>query len=140
MADERTEDTQAQLPSGNGKPSTNGNGAGPSHYTESADDPDGKFHKPGHAKMDSQKKEQADHAVEEQKAEEKKEEKKSITRNPIFLIVAAIVVFALLIWGWNAFRYSQTHVGTDDAYVSGDLINVSPIISGTLETLTVDEG
>jgi membrane fusion protein (multidrug efflux system) len=50
------------------------------------------------------------------------------------------VLIALIVWGISYWSYSQTHVSTDDAYVTGDLINVSPIISGTLKKLTVEEG
>jgi membrane fusion protein (multidrug efflux system) len=57
----------------------------------------------------------------------------------IGLIVFIAAIFAI-IWGVRYLHYSQTHVGTDDAYSTGNLVNVSPIISGTLSTLTVDEG
>lgn len=55
------------------------------------------------------------------------------------LIVAVVVILAL-IWGVRYLHYSRTHVSTDDAYVNGNLVNVSPIISGTLNQLTVEEG
>jgi len=54
-------------------------------------------------------------------------------------IVAAIVIVGL-IWGINLYHYRQTHEGTDDAQVAGNLVSVSPIIAGTLAQLTVDEG
>jgi membrane fusion protein (multidrug efflux system) len=57
----------------------------------------------------------------------------------IGLIVAVAVIFGI-IWGVNFYHYSKTHVSTDDAYVTGNLVNVSPIISGTLSQLTVEEG
>lgn len=60
-------------------------------------------------------------------------------RTMIGLIVAVIVVIAL-IYGVRYYQYSKTHVSTDDAYVTGNLVNVSPIIAGTLSKLTVDEG
>ena len=59
------------------------------------------------------------------------------------LIVGAVIAAALIfaaIWGWSYYGYSQNHVSTDDAYVTGNLVNVSPIIGGTLSQLTVDEG
>jgi membrane fusion protein, multidrug efflux system len=52
-------------------------------------------------------------------------------------IVALIVG---VIWGVNYWHFASTHVSTDDAYVTGNLVNVSPVISGTLAELTVDEG
>jgi len=51
-----------------------------------------------------------------------------------------ILIVAGAIWGIDVYRYNLNHPATDDAYVTGDLINVSPIISGTLAKLYVDEG
>ena len=59
------------------------------------------------------------------------------------LIIGTVIVAALIfavIWGWSYYGYNQNHVSTDDASVTGNLVNVSPIISGTLSQLTVDEG
>jgi len=136
MADERSEELKVNLPKEEVKQHSNGNGAAKdAAFTETADGPKGHFHKPGHAAIvDGQKKEQ------EKVSEEKKEQAEKPARNPIVIVVAAIAVILLLIWGIRYYGYSQTHVSTDDAYVTGDLVNVSPIISGTLETLTVDEG
>src|SRR2546423_2019058 len=57
------------------------------------------------------------------------------------LIGLAIVALLLGIpWAIGYYHYSSTHVSTDDAYVTGNLINVSPLIAGTLRELNVDEG
>ncbi|MGI4789064.1 MAG: efflux RND transporter periplasmic adaptor subunit [Janthinobacterium lividum] len=61
-------------------------------------------------------------------------------RKVIVTGVIAAAVIAAVIWGISYYNYSQNHVSTDDAYVTGNLVNVSPIISGTLNSLTVDEG
>jgi membrane fusion protein, multidrug efflux system len=58
----------------------------------------------------------------------------------VLLGIAAIVIIAGAIWGVRYYHYSQTHVSTDDATVTGNLVNVSPIIAGTLTKLTVEEG
>ena len=52
----------------------------------------------------------------------------------------AAVVIAAVIYGLSYYNYAQNHASTDDAYITGNLVNVSPIISGTLNSLTVDEG
>ena len=52
--------------------------------------------------------------------------------------VAAVVLD--LVFGIPYYQYSKTHEGTDDAYITGNLVNVSPIISGTVNLLTVEEG
>jgi len=54
--------------------------------------------------------------------------------------VIAAVVIAALIYGFSYYNYSQNHTSTDDAQITGNLVNVSPIISGTLNSLTVDQG
>jgi membrane fusion protein, multidrug efflux system len=140
MADDQREELKDDLRPADGTPSANGNGSGgDGKYTEPSTE-HSKFHKPGHVKIEEEKKAQVDRSVEENKTEEKKEAQRSFTRSPLFLVVAGIVVILLLIWGINFYNYSRTHVSTDDAYITGDLVNVSPIISGTLQQLTVDEG
>ena len=57
----------------------------------------------------------------------------------IWAAVAALLIVAV-IYGLSYFKYAANHVSTDDAYVTGNLVNVSPLISGTLNTLTVEEG
>ena len=54
-------------------------------------------------------------------------------------IIAAALI-AAIIYGLSYYNYAQNHASTDDAYITGNLVNVSPIISGTLNSLTVDEG
>ena len=54
-------------------------------------------------------------------------------------LIAAVLIVGL-IWGLSVYQYGQNHESTDDAYVTGNLVNVSPIISGTLSQLLVDEG
>ena len=61
-------------------------------------------------------------------------------RRVITLGLAAAALIAAIIYGMSYYTYSQNHVSTDDAYIAGNLVNVSPIISGTLNSLTVDEG
>ena len=61
-------------------------------------------------------------------------------RRLITAAVIAAVLIAAFIYGLSYYNYAQNHASTDDAYVTGNLVNVSPIISGTLSTLTVDEG
>lgn len=145
MADERSEELKANLPADGAKRHQNGNGNGngaakEDAYTESADGQKGHFHKPGHAAIAEGQKKEEEKKGQERANDEKKEQQEKTKRNPFVILIAAIVVIGLVIWGIKYYAYSQSHVSTDDAYVTGDLVNVSPIISGTLETLTVDEG
>lgn len=75
--------------------------------------------------------------------DDEKPEQKADTdprRKLIIGAIIAIVAVIALIWGLRAYHYGQTHESTDDAYVTGNLLNVSPIVSGTLAELTVEEG
>ncbi len=69
-----------------------------------------------------------------------KEENKRPWVKPLIFGIVAIALLVGIIWGVNTWSFSRTHVSTDDAYVTGNLVSVSPIISGTLQTLLVDEG
>jgi membrane fusion protein (multidrug efflux system) len=140
MVDERHEETKDAPLTEDVKQGQNGNGNGQeSSHTASADGQSA-FHKPGNIKLAEEKKNQAEQKTLEQELEDKKESQQQATRNPLFILVAVIAVIALIVWGVRFWGYSQTHVSTDDAYVTGDLVNVSPIIPGTLDTLTVEEG
>src|SRR5436190_599077 len=76
-------------------------------------------------------------------AENTGEGKKTVwVRTGPFLI--GLVLLCLLVlggnWGIHVWNYSKTHISTDDAQITGNMINISPTISGTLKTLTVEEG
>lgn len=51
-----------------------------------------------------------------------------------------IAVAAGLFFGGRYYIWSQTHVATDDAYVTGNIVMVSPTVGGTLSQLMVAEG
>jgi len=55
----------------------------------------------------------------------------------ILIAALAVVVGAR---GWSAYSWGQSHVETDDAYITGDLVNISPTVSGTLAALNVQDG
>jgi membrane fusion protein (multidrug efflux system) len=63
-----------------------------------------------------------------------------MARKLVIRTVIAVVLIVALIVGARAYRFSLSHVSTDDAYVTGDLVEVSPIIGGTLARLQVSEG
>ncbi len=133
MADEQQK-TQSQVypaPAKDGKESPNGNGHGQGKFP--AVTPDGHDGTKYAAKEDKK---------DGDKPGDGKDDKKPA--GPLRkLIIAGLVAAALiagLIYGLSYYHYSQDHVSTDDAYVTGNLVNVSPIISGTLNQLLVDEG
>ena len=69
--------------------------------------------------------------------EDKKPKKKP---NPALYLAGGAVGIIVLFFGIRAFLFNRIHVSTDDAYVTGDLVNISPQISGTLLRLTVEQG
>jgi membrane fusion protein (multidrug efflux system) len=75
----------------------------------------------------------------QQKSDENKKPRPAWVR-PVLIGAGILVLVIAIPWGLNFLHYSRTHVSTDDAYVTGNLVSVSPIISGTLQQLTVDEG
>ena len=60
-------------------------------------------------------------------------------RVAIFAILGVLALGAIY-KGYGAFTFAQTHVDTDNAYVTGDLVNISPTVSGTLKELKVADG
>jgi membrane fusion protein (multidrug efflux system) len=50
-----------------------------------------------------------------------------------------VVLVAVLLVGTRWWRFSLTHVETDDAYVHADVAEVTPRIAGTVDQLLVDE-
>ena len=59
-------------------------------------------------------------------------------------ILVPIVIVAILAYagysGVRSYTFGQSHAETDDAYVTGDLVNIGPIVGGTLSELTVEQG
>jgi membrane fusion protein (multidrug efflux system) len=64
----------------------------------------------------------------------------SYIKNGAIAILVGAALLGSAVKGLSIYRIGQTHVSTDDAYVTGDLVNISPIVSGTLDSLTVEEG
>lgn len=72
-------------------------------------------------------------------SDEVKKEPNPVRKAIVVCVIVIVVLFALY-KGFEYYKFSQTHVNTDDAYVTGNFVQVSPIISGTLSQLTVEEG
>ena len=51
-----------------------------------------------------------------------------------------LVAIAGLFFGTRYYLWSRTHVSTDDAYVTGNIVQLSPIVAGTVRTVLVSEG
>jgi membrane fusion protein (multidrug efflux system) len=60
--------------------------------------------------------------------------------NPILLAVLGLIVVGGAYKGYTSIMFSRAHAVTEDAYVTGDLMNISPTVSGTLVELDVLDG
>jgi len=54
--------------------------------------------------------------------------------------LAVVVVLAALVWGVWYFLDGRWYEGTDDAYVSGNVVQITPQIPGTVVTIGADDG
>jgi membrane fusion protein, multidrug efflux system len=55
------------------------------------------------------------------------------------LILLALVVLAALVWGLYYLLIGRGHVSTDDAYVNGNLVRLTPQVAGTVIAINTDE-
>ena len=62
---------------------------------------------------------------------------KSATRRP--LIIVGIALLAVLGWGIYYLLGHRGHVSTDDAYVNGNLVRLTPQVAGTVIAINSDE-
>lgn len=60
--------------------------------------------------------------------------------SPLVLIIGAVVVIAAAFWLVRTLSFAFTHQTTDDAYLTGNTVDVGPMINGTLTQLLVNEG
>jgi membrane fusion protein (multidrug efflux system) len=54
----------------------------------------------------------------------------SVFRRPLLLIVAAVVCSVVAVVGVHYYQYLVTHVSTDDAFLEGRIIPISPQVAG----------
>jgi membrane fusion protein, multidrug efflux system len=51
-------------------------------------------------------------------------------KRPVFLIIAAVILLLAIVFGVRYWAYARSHESTDDAFVDGHIIQVSPKVSG----------
>ncbi len=61
----------------------------------------------------------------------------SASRRP--LIILAVALIALAGWGFYYLVFARGHVTTDDAYVNGNLVRLTPQVSGTVIAINTDD-
>jgi membrane fusion protein (multidrug efflux system) len=60
-------------------------------------------------------------------------------RNPIPIVIAAVVVLAMAGFGVQKWLFGRTHVGTDNAQIQGDITPVLPKVGGFVSQILVKE-
>lgn len=61
-------------------------------------------------------------------------------RRKALLILAAIVVVAAIAWTFYYFLVARWHEDTDDAYVQGNVVSITPQTIGTVVSIGADDG
>ncbi len=61
-------------------------------------------------------------------------------RHRALLVLAAVVVVALVAWLLWYLLVARWHEGTDDAYVQGNMVSITPQTSGTVVAINADDG
>jgi membrane fusion protein (multidrug efflux system) len=56
--------------------------------------------------------------------------KRPLYKRPAFLIVAAVVLILGAIYGLRYWAYARSHESTDDAFIDGHIVPISPKVSG----------
>jgi membrane fusion protein, multidrug efflux system len=59
------------------------------------------------------------------------------SRRPLILLAVALI--ALAVWGLYYLLFQRGHVSTDDAYVNGNLVRLTPQVAGTVIAINTDE-
>src|ERR687884_640183 len=57
-------------------------------------------------------------------------QKRPLYRRPAFLIIAALVLIIVAIVGLRYWLYARSHESTDDAFIDGRVVQISPKVSG----------
>ncbi|PYS96047.1 MAG: hypothetical protein DMF65_13535, partial [Acidobacteria bacterium] len=65
--------------------------------------------------------------------------RRPLYRRPAFLLAAAVVLLVAVIFGLRYWAYARTHETTDDAFIDGHIVQVSPKVSGYVAKVYVTD-
>src|SRR2546423_2030051 len=65
--------------------------------------------------------------------------KRPIYKRPAMLVGAAIIVLVVLIFGGRYWLYARSHETTDDAFIDGHIVQISPKVSGYVTQVYVSD-
>ena len=57
----------------------------------------------------------------------------------LLLVLALVIIGALGIWFWYE-KYGRWNESTDDAYVNGNVVAITPLVTGTVVSIGADDG
>jgi membrane fusion protein (multidrug efflux system) len=60
-------------------------------------------------------------------------------RSPVGLAILAIFLIVVAVFGYRYLKEAARHVGTDDAYLTADITQISPQVSGTISQILVTD-
>jgi membrane fusion protein (multidrug efflux system) len=60
-------------------------------------------------------------------------------RKRLLSMLALAIAIAALAWGVHWYLHARNHEGTDDAYVAGNLVRVTPRVAGTVVAVLADD-
>ena len=61
-------------------------------------------------------------------------------RGVLLRVLAAIIVLAIIGWAVWYFLDGRWYESTDDAYVNGNIVQITPRIAGTVTSIRADDG
>jgi len=64
---------------------------------------------------------------------------KTSARKRGLTIVGALVGVIAVVWGGYQWFYGKYHISTDNAYVAGNVVQITPQVSGTVVSIQADE-
>ena len=57
----------------------------------------------------------------------------------LFILLVVVVLAGLGVWAWHEF-YGRFYESTDDAYVNGNVVEITPLVTGTVTSIGADDG
>jgi len=78
-------------------------------------------------------------AVSEEDLRAARKEKKPLYKRPVFIAVAALLLIFGLIIGVRYYLHAISHESTDDAFIDGHIIQISPKVSGYVVKLHITD-
>src|SRR5262245_25748687 len=78
-------------------------------------------------------------AVSEEDLREARKEKKPLYKRPLLIAFAALLLIIGLIFGVRYYLHAISHESTDDAFIDGHIIKISPKVSGYVVRLLITD-